>query len=293
MQLGLFSVSYAGLWGQARLDLPAFVAKAAALGYDSVLFMAKRPHLSPLDADAGRLAEIRSALKAHGLRAIGLACYNDVLLKGPAEIPLEEMQLAYIEAAARIAAELGGGLVRVFTGYCRDGGSYAAALDRVMNFLGEAAGRAARHGVTLAVQNHHDLAVGSDLLETILDELAIPNLKAGFDAWSPFLRGEDLYARAKRIAPHTALSIVANYRRFPRYTYLPDLVNYRRDEPDFVRATSMSEGEIDYAAFFRGLKEGGYDGPAVYEMCSPLAGGPSMENLDAKAGDFLACMRSM
>ena len=39
MELSLFSVSYAGLWGQARLDLPAFVAKAAELGY--------RPSCSP------------------------------------------------------------------------------------------------------------------------------------------------------------------------------------------------------------------------------------------------------
>ena len=28
MKLSLFSVSYAGLWGQAELDLPEFIAKA-------------------------------------------------------------------------------------------------------------------------------------------------------------------------------------------------------------------------------------------------------------------------
>ena len=32
----LFSVSYAGLWGQHRLDLPAFLARAAELGYPAV-----------------------------------------------------------------------------------------------------------------------------------------------------------------------------------------------------------------------------------------------------------------
>ena len=58
MELSLFSVSYAGLWGQHRLDLPAFIAKAAELGYSSVMLMGKRPHLSPLDTDDAALATI-------------------------------------------------------------------------------------------------------------------------------------------------------------------------------------------------------------------------------------------
>jgi sugar phosphate isomerase/epimerase len=42
----------------------------------------------------------------------------------------------------------------------------------------------------------------------------------------------------------------------------------------------MGEGFVDYDAFFRGLAAGGFDGYAVYEMCSPLRGGGSRENLD-------------
>ena len=49
-------------------------------------------------------------------------------------------------------------------------------------------------------------------------------------------------------------------------------------------------GFIDYPAFFRGLREGGFDGLAVYEMCSPLRGGGSLENLDACAGKYLEWM---
>src|SRR6185503_9791870 len=32
--------------------------------------------------------------------------------------------------------------------------------------------------------------------------------------------------------------------------------------------------------FFKGLRDGGFNGTAVYEMCSPLRGGGSLENLD-------------
>lgn len=56
----LHSVSYAGVWpGQTRLTLDAFLEKAKALGYDSVMLMAKRPHLSLLDADVSGRRRLR------------------------------------------------------------------------------------------------------------------------------------------------------------------------------------------------------------------------------------------
>ncbi len=55
----LHSVSYAGLWGQASLPLEAFIDKAADLGYDGVLLMAKRPHLSVLDYDTEACSRLR------------------------------------------------------------------------------------------------------------------------------------------------------------------------------------------------------------------------------------------
>src|SRR3954465_14307291 len=47
--LVLHSVSYSGSWGQQFLPLDDFIGKAADLGYDGVMLMAKRPHLSVLD----------------------------------------------------------------------------------------------------------------------------------------------------------------------------------------------------------------------------------------------------
>ncbi len=51
-QTALHSVSYAGVWaGQARLSVDQFLARAKLLGFDGVMLMAKRPHLSVLDYD--------------------------------------------------------------------------------------------------------------------------------------------------------------------------------------------------------------------------------------------------
>ena len=45
----LFSVSYAGYWGQHTLSIEDFIRKAAALGFPAVELAGKRPHLSVLD----------------------------------------------------------------------------------------------------------------------------------------------------------------------------------------------------------------------------------------------------
>jgi len=59
-----------------------------------------------------------------------------------------------------------------------------------------------------------------------------------------------------------------------------------------VQAVPIDEGFIDYPTFFEALREGGFDGLVAYEMCSPLRGGGSMENLDSYARRFLDFMKA-
>src|SRR5947209_599917 len=117
MQLSLFSISYAGLWGQAALDLRQFVRHAADLGFDAVMLAGKRPHLSPLDADEAVVAALQQDLRAAGLRCPVIAAYIDLGAAVAAEVPFLEMQIAYVEALCRLGKRLGAEFVRVFTGY--------------------------------------------------------------------------------------------------------------------------------------------------------------------------------
>jgi sugar phosphate isomerase/epimerase len=55
----------------------------------------------------------------------------------------------------------------------------------------------------------------------------------------------------------------------------------------------MGEGFIDYAGFLRAMQGSGYRGPVGYEMCSPLKGGGSIENLDRYALRFLEFLRGV
>jgi sugar phosphate isomerase/epimerase len=293
MQLSLFSVSYAGLWGQHRLEVEDFIAKAAELGYASVMLMGKRPHLSPLDTTQKSLASLRACLDKHRVRCAALAGYTDFSPPRAAEVPGVEVQLAYVESLARTAAALDANLVRIFTAYEHDAANPSAAWNLVVSSLRECADLAAVYGVTLAVQNHHDVALDTDALLELLSDVERPNLRLAFDAWSPALRGEDLYGAARKAAPYTAMTTNADYIRVPRYRYRPELVNYERVQPDMVRAVPFGDGFIDYRAFFTGLVEGGFpgDGLANYEICSPIRGGGSLENLDACAAAYVEWMR--
>jgi sugar phosphate isomerase/epimerase len=129
-------------------------------------------------------------------------------------------------------------------------------------------------------------------LRDLLRDVDHPHCRASFDAWSPALQGTDLAAAAREMAPSTTYTTVADYVRRPRFTYESSLVNYR-PEPDVVRAVPMGEGFIDYQAFLGGLQAGGYppDGWVAYEMCSPLEGGGSEQNLDRCARQFVTWMQ--
>jgi sugar phosphate isomerase/epimerase len=290
MKLCLFSVSYAGFWGQDRLDLQAFIRKAAKLGYDAVMLAGKRPHLSPLDATEAQLAAVKATLTESRIPCAVMAAYTDLSGAGPAEVPHLEMQIAYVESVARIAAKLGAPIVRVFTAY--EGTTpMLEAWRRVVSTLREICDRVAAHGGTVAVQNHHDVAVHTDALLELLNDVDRPNCKLGFDAWSPALRGEALYEVARKMAPHTVLTTNADYIQLPRYRLNMAYSNYERAAPDFLRAVKFGEGFIDYPAFFQGLKDGGFDGIATYELCWPIRGGGSEENLDAYAAHYLRWMK--
>lgn len=290
----LHSVSYAGVWaGQTRLTLDAFLEKAATLGFDGVMLMAKRPHLSLLDFDEAGRKRLRDKLARLKLELVCLAGYTDFCLGSERpEIPTREMQILYVTELARLARDLNCKLIRVFTGYSREGVSLDQSWGWCVDSLRECARRAAECGVTLGVQNHHDTAAHFESLADLLEEIAEPNCKAMFDAWSPALHGSDLAASVKRMAPYIVHTTVADYVRRPRFSYVPQLVNYVR-ETDAVRAVPMGEGFIDYRSFFAALKKAGYRGAVAYEMCSPLRGGGSEANLDRCAKQFLKYMRTI
>src|SRR6516225_1176876 len=101
MKPALFSISYAGLWGQAALTLPEFLARAGRLGFPSVMIAGKRPHLSPLDATPALLESVKGTLAAAHLSCDVVAGYTNLApIKSAGEVPAIEFQITYVESLA-------------------------------------------------------------------------------------------------------------------------------------------------------------------------------------------------
>ncbi len=289
----LFSVSYAGYWGQHRLGLIPFLEKAAALGYPAVEIAAKRPHLSVLDyPDEESVRDVKAAADRLGIEIATLAGYTDFTAgRNAAEVPFVEMQILYVRQLARLANALGAKIIRVFSGYFTDLADHQADWNKCVVALREAAAVAADSGVILGLQNHHDVGVSAEGFAELLDDVNHPNLRAMFDPWSIALHGDvDLYAAAKRMAPRMVQTTLADYIRIDRFQYQPPLINYQHITPPAVRAVPIGEGFLRLNEFFAGLKDGGFEGYVAYEICSPIRGGGSESNLDAACRHALAKM---
>ena len=283
MQTTLFTVSYAGFWGQARLSLPEVLRKVKELGYSTVEIMGKRPHLSIVDCSLDDVRSYRALLDELGIKAASIAGYTNFTGGMESrEVPFVEIQLGYIRRLAQFAEILGADVVRIFTGYNIDALSYDQQWNLCVEAVREACDIAAQHGVSIGVQNHHDIAVGAESYEDFLTEVDRPNCGAMFDAWSIVQHGSDLYHWAERMAPRMLQTTIADYVEQPRYHLATALSSYER-LPSYMRAVPVGQGFIDYGSFFRGLRKGGFDGYVSFEMCSPVKGGGSLQNLDATA----------
>lgn len=287
----LHSVGYSGAWrNQAVLTVDEFLVKAKELGFDGVMLAAKRPHVSLIDYDDEARRKLRARIKELGLDLVCIAGYNDFTAGiDKSGVPNVEIQALYVGELARLARDLGTNMVRIFTGYERPDIPYEKQYAMVVDGLKMAGKIAARYGVTLVVQNHHDIAVHNDAMKWLLDEVNMPNVKAAFDCWAPTMEGlssEEIKKAIYTMKPYILHTTVADYEKLPRFRYNSDLVNYVPELPE-NRLVPTGEGYLDYKTFIGTLKEIGYQGYIAYEMCAELKGGGSVENLDKTAKKFL------
>jgi sugar phosphate isomerase/epimerase len=112
MKVGLYSISYAGLWYKGRgLTVEEFIDRAVRFGYDGIEIDGKRPHGFPLDWSSERRKEIRKLAESKGLEIIGVASNNN--FTSPI-MEQRENELLMLAEQIRLCHDLGGKVVRVF-----------------------------------------------------------------------------------------------------------------------------------------------------------------------------------
>ena len=201
MKIGLYSITYLGLWyrGEA-LTLPELIARAKEYGYDGIEIDGKRPHGNPLDWPTARCRDLRSRADGEGIEIYAVAANNDFSNPVP---EVREAQICYVRELIRMTADLGAPTLRVFLawwgvtrhpqlatydiaegywpivhekfsteeiwGWCRE------ALVECARYAGDA-------GVTLALQNHKPLINDHHDLLRMVREVDSPHLKLCLDA---------------------------------------------------------------------------------------------------------------
>src|SRR5260370_41108205 len=117
MKLGLYSITYLGLWyrGEA-LPLPAMISRAKQYGYDGIEIDGKRPHGNPLDWPTPRCSELRSLADGDGIDIFAVAANNDFSSPVPEH---SEAQICFMRDLIRMTADLGAPTLRVFLAWWR------------------------------------------------------------------------------------------------------------------------------------------------------------------------------
>jgi len=281
MKVGLYSISYLGIWYDGpALSFEELVRRAKEYGYSGIELDGKRPLGNPMDLDERARDEMQDILAREGLEIPCVAANNDFSSPIPEH---RECQLLMVRELARLAADLGAGVVRLFAAWpgvvMRDGiatydmvgGSFytferqfpfATRLERwnfVKECLKEAAAFGEEFGVVMALQNHAPLIRHWKDCYDLVREVNSPWLKVCLDL--PIMTSyEEAWVRQAALTVGT----LQVYSHFGGEFY--------RDDEGRVQLKDLRFGRPlpDYEAFLRLMKEIGYDGYFSYELCHPV-----------------------
>jgi len=246
---------------ERRMSMIQWLDIAATLGIEGVeMYPLFLPSLS-----SPANAALRREAGGRGL-AIPMMCHSpDFTIP---EAAGREAEIARSVAVIAATAELGGSFCRVLSGQNRPGLDEARALGWVVAAIESLLPVAARHGITLVIENHYkdglweypEFARGRGRFREIVR--AIPELRVQFDPSNAIIAGDDPLDLLAEVLPR-----VATMHASDRYLEGGTVEDLRRLEADPVHGYArilkhgvVGKGVNDYQAIFRALAGAGFDG---------------------------------
>ncbi len=282
MKLGLYSITYLGLWyrGEA-LPLPAMLTRAKQYGYDGIEIDGKRPHGNPLDWPTARCRELRSLADGLGLDIFAVAANNDFSNPVP---EVREAQICCVRDLIRVTADLGAPTLRVFLAWwgvtrhpqlasydiakrlwpvVHEKFSAEEIWDWCREALIECCRYAADAGITLALQNHRPVIHDHQDMLRMIHEVDSPALKACLDAPLMPDRSQACIDRAAHaVGP---LQVLTHFGG-----------EFERRTDGTIRGFDVFDGVVRgetnqyYRDFVQAMHAIGYQGYMSYELCHTL-----------------------
>src|SRR6476619_5098078 len=195
MKIGLYSVTYRGVWyrGEA-IDVFGLVSLAKEQGWEGLELDAERPHAAPMDLSVDDRKRLRDLAGDVGLPLCAVSPNCD--LSSPVPVQREAM-ICYTRECIKLARDLGAPICKIFAawrgitlhdglatydetyGYDQYGYWQRDRRQLVVESLRELVRVAGDNGVILAMQNHGPDIVNryQDVL-SLIEDVGSPVLKA-------------------------------------------------------------------------------------------------------------------
>jgi sugar phosphate isomerase/epimerase len=310
MKIGLYSITYRGVWyrGEA-VGLLDLVRLAKQQGWEGIELDAERPHAAPMDLDADDRKRLRDLAGETGIELCAVSPNCD--LSSPVPVQREAM-ICYVRECIRLARDLGSPLVKIFAAWrgitLHDGlATYDETYsynqygfwkgDRrafVVDAMRELSKVAEDSGVVLAMQNHGPDVVNrcEDVL-SLIAEVGSPAFKACMDInIEPDAESAD---RAREIATLSGGLQVHSHMN-GEFERRPDGMVRLSAGGYFDRA--FWGRKIAYPAYVEALVVSGYQGYVNWEFCHPAmengqpAGIDYVHRQTAMAFQYLSALRA-
>jgi sugar phosphate isomerase/epimerase len=203
-------------------------------------------HLDALAADADMVRRVRDELDERDLRLVAVNAGGGYL-----NLAWERDEaVAYVSRSIEVCRDLGGRVVTIQSGKLLRGTDWKANVEYVAPAVRRLAGEAEQAGLELHIEGPHLEMLTHDL-QTTTDFMSMVDHENVFVTMDPshiVVADEDPVGVTRALAP------------LIRHVHI-------RDGAGASPVVVPGRGEIDFPGFVRVLRENGYDGPMMIELC--------------------------
>lgn len=249
MKIAVSMWSFVHDFQQGKIDVEGFVRKAGDLGAEGVELL----DVFWQDRDA-EIEPVKAALGELAMPVCTWAVSNDFAGPDPAE---RAEALDIVRGGVDEAVNLGSRVVRVFSGNLSDGIPFDDAFGWIVEGLSAGAAYAARHGVSLGLENHGPLAGRSDQVRKIIQSVGSEYLGANIDTGNFLLVNQ---SPVEAIADLARCTVAVHLKDFKEVPADYEGTAYSALDGTKYAGTVIGEGDIDLRACLQSLKNSGYRG---------------------------------
>lgn len=239
------------LYGMKSVPLSSAIHTCAAIGYDSIELC-----LMPGWSEPDQISREARRTLSRQLQAarVALAALMEEIYLLDRDMP-RQVSLERIRKAAALGHDLSRSTPRIETVLGGKSSDWEGTKHQMAERLGEWAAESAGAEALLCIKAHAGGAVDTpERLLWLYHQVNLPSLKLTYDYSHFQVAGLPLETTLQAIIPYCAFIHVKDAKG-------------DAEHPKFLLA---GDGTVDYAAYFRLLKETGYSGPIVAEVSAQL-----------------------